>query len=257
MKRSLFLAALTILGAPLLFAVEISTTDTGTIKFGPFTTANWREKGFEGKTFRQWSHTGDSFVFEWDTRKGNQIGSIGVSYGSPHLQNAAWEGVKVRDIPADARMSADARWEAKKDGWFFWAIYGWTHRAYTYWGSEDAPDGHEVEFYIIFYTETTRKAFLETEGCQPRGSVEVEGMVFDCYTFPKEHFMQWFAVLRSDDWPASPGIDLKPIFDYWCEKGLDKEQYVTSLQWALEAFAGTSGRLELKNVVIPDLTPGE
>jgi len=251
----MFIIALVALTAPPLAAVEISTSDRGTIRFGPFSTGNWRDREFEGSSSRNWTHTGEAFSFEWDTRKGNQIGSIGVSYGSPHLQNAAWEGVRVRDIPAAARMSADARWTPKKAAWFYWAIYGWTHRAYTYWGSEEAPDGHEVEFYIIFHTDTTREAFLEVEGCTPRGSVDVEGMVFDCYTFPKEHFTQWFAVLRSDGWPDSPAVDLKPIFDYWCRQGLDPDQYVTSLSWALEAFAGTAGRLELENVVIPDLTP--
>jgi len=237
-------------------AEELSTSSDETVSFGPFNTSNWRSEDFKGTTYRAWEEDGNRFRFIWDTTTGNQIGSIGVSYGSSYLQNEAWEGVRISDLPEECHMSTDARWTPANNGWFFWSIYGWTHRTYTYWGSADAPNGHDVEFYIVFYTQETEESMLSQPGAMKKGSVEVDGMTFECYSVPRKHFTQWFAISRSDAWTESPSVNLKAIFDHWCAQGLDSEQYFTSLTWALEGFGGSAGSLQLENIKIPDLATG-
>ena len=148
-------------------------------------------------------------------------------------------------------MSTHATYTQTKYGWFYWAIYGWTHGAYTFWGdSTKAPHGWNNEFYVIFYTDKTKAAFLADKGSVSIGSVEVDGVTFDCYNTPRPIQSQWLAVCRSKTWSAS--VNLKKIFEYWRSKGLDNE-YVVDLGWALEGFSGSAGRLELTEVNIPIL----
>ena len=232
-----------------------STTNSATVSFGPFATSNWRSEDFAGTCRREWTDTADVFRFTWNTTAGNQIGSIGVAFGSSYLQNASWEGVRIADVRPGCRMSTEASWTPANGGWFFWSIYGWTHEAYTYWGSPDARDGFDNEFYIIFYTQQRPGDFLSQPGCVARGSVEVDGMTFDCFATPRTSQSQWFAVCRTNAWNREPSVDLKKIFDYWCSQGLSSNQYVMSLSWALEGFGGSAGTLQLTNTAIPDLTP--
>ncbi len=253
---------------PIFFAVAVwllcpgttsvaaaSTFGSERVAFGDYATTNWRSDDFEGSIYREWKEDGTEFTFIWETRQGNQIGSIGVEYGSSLLQTEAWEGVRLKDLPEDCVMSARAAFTPKTSAWFFWSIYGWTHPTYTYWGSEDAPDGFAYEFYIVFYTQQTREAFLAQPGSEPRGTVTIDGVVFDCYFVRREHFSQWFAVRRADTWNPRPSINLRAIFDYWRTQGLEDDQYVLSLAWALEGFSGSAGKLELTEIVIPELTP--
>lgn len=243
----------TLAAASVAPAQERSTTSSAKIVFAPFTTSNWRSDDFSGTAYRQWDVSGDSFRFTWNTKAGDQIGSIGVDYGSSYLQDAKWQGVKIADIRPDSLMSTKAKWTPANGGWFYWSIYGWTHRTYTYWGSPDAPKGYDNEFYVIFYTQETPKDILKQPGCVAKGSVEVDGVVFDCYATLRPNNSQWLAVRRGNQWNPSPSVKLKKIFEYWCSQGLDSNQYVISLTWALEGFGGSAGSLQLTNTVIPNL----
>jgi len=253
--RFLFLAGLAAAFAPspCLRAQMTSDTTGKTIKIGPFVTANWRSDDFKGTAFRQWTDAADAFTFTWKTVAGDQIGSIGVEFGSPYLQNAAWQGKRIAEIAPDCSMSTKAAWSPGNGGWFYWSIYGWTHGAYTNWGSAKAPKGHDNEFYIVFFTQMTPKAILAQKGCVAIGSVEADGMTFDCYKTIREHQSQWLAVCRTNTWNPAPSVKLRKIFDYWCSQGLDANQYVVSLFWALEGFGGSAGRVNLTNICIPNL----
>jgi hypothetical protein len=223
-----------------------TTTTAATFNFGAFSTSNWRSGDFSGSAYRKWDAAADSFCFTWSTVSGDQIGRIGVTYGSSYL--AGWQGVQIDDIQPDCIMSTNATYTPTSAAWFYWSIYGWTHSSYTYWGN--TPNGWNNEFYIVFYTDMT-KAAIETNGCVSIDSVVVDGVTFDCYNTPRAAQSQWFAVCRSKTWNAS--VNLKKIFDYWRSKGLANE-YVVDLGWALEGFVGSGGTLQLTNVNIADLT---
>jgi hypothetical protein len=219
-----------------------STTSADPINVGPYSTSNWRSADFKGTAYREWDAAGDSFRFVWKTENGDQIGRIGVSYGSDHL------GAKIDEIRPDCQMSTDALYTPKKYAWFYWSVYGWTHSSYTYWGN--TPHGWNNEFYIIFYTDKTRAAFLADKGCVAKGSVTVDGVVFDCYETPRPVQSQWLAVRRSKTWGGS--VNLKKIFDYWRSQGL-ADEYVVDLGWAMEGFVGSDGTLQLTHISIPNL----
>ena len=242
-----FLSVTGVAASPAAAPSLISTTGTETLKAGPvYSTSNWRSDDFKGSALREWSAAGDQFRFTWTTGTGDQIGRIGVSYGSSYL------GKKIDDIRPDCVMSTNAVYTPDKYCWFYWAIYGWTHDKYTFWGDAGgAPKGWDNEFYIVFYTGKTRAAFLEDKGCVSIGSVDVDGVTYDCYSTPRPIQSQWLAVRRSNSWSGS--VNLKKIFDYWRSKGLANE-YVVDLGWALEGFNGSAGKVELTNIIIPNLT---
>jgi hypothetical protein len=219
-----------------------TTAGSETVNFGPYSVSNWRSDDFKGSAFREWDKSGKSFRFTWTTDNGDQIGRIGVSYGSDHL------GVKIDDIRPDCTMSTDAVYTPKTNHWFYWSIYGWTNPNYTYWGN--TPHGWNNEFYIIFYTDKPRSDFLADKTEVDIGSVTVDGVIFDCYKTPRASQSQWLAVCRSKTWPAS--VNIRKIFDYWRSKGM-ADEYVVDLGWALEGFIYSSGTLHLSNINIPNL----
>ena len=231
-----------------------STTNAATVTFGPYSTSNWRSDDFKGSTDRQWDATANSFRFDWHTTAGDQIGFIGIEYGSSYLQNTSWQGRQIKDIRPDCIMSTKATWTPANAGWFYWSIYGWTHSVYTYWGNPtNAPHGYDNEFYIIFYTQETPATILAQKGCIAKGSVNVDGVIFDCYATPRAVNSQWLAVCRTNTWNPTPSVRLKKIFDYWCSQGMVSNEYVMSLGWALEGFSGSAGTLQLTNTIIPNL----
>ena len=221
---------------------SISSTTAETINLGVYSTSNWRSDDFKGTAYRQWDKSGSSFCFDWNTEKGDQIGRIGVSYGSPYL------GVKLDDLKPECVMSTHATYTSTTKHWFYWAIYGWTHRDYTYWGN--TPNGWDNEFYVVFYTDMKKANILSQPGCVEVGSVTVDGVVFDCYHTPRAHQSQWLAVCRSNTWNAA--VDLKKIIAYWRSKGLGNE-YVVDLGWALEGFSPSIGKVQLTDISIPNL----
>jgi hypothetical protein len=241
--RTLLCASLLLSGVS--FAAD--TKGPENVTFGPFSTGNWRSDDFKGTAYRQWDDAGDSFRYVWKTEKGDQIGRIGVSYGSNYL------GAKISDVKPGTIMSTDAVYRTDDNHWFYWSIYGWTNKDYTYWGNAQGGKGWDVEFYVIQYTEKPRSEFLKDKGCEDMGSVTVNGVAYDCYKTKFENSTQWLAVRRDRTWSGS--VDLKPIFDYWRSKGLGDE-YIVDLGWALEGFGGSTGTLQLTNIKIPNLAAG-
>jgi hypothetical protein len=213
------------------------------ITSGDYVNSNWRSSDFKGTSSRDWDGTGKNFTFVWNTQAGDQIGRVGVTYGSKLL------GCSIDQMPADSVMSAKAVITPTTDHWFYWSIYGWTNAPYTYWGN--TPSGWNNEFYIIFHTDRTTKDFLTDKGVVGIGSVEVDGVTFDCFKTPREHQSQFFAVTRSKTWNAS--VNLKKIFAYWRTQGLGNES-VVDLGWAVEGFIGSAGKLQLTDIHIPDLS---
>jgi len=228
-----------------LFAAE--TKGPETVNFGPFSTGNWRSDDFKGTAYRQWDDAGDSFRYVWKTEKGDQIGRIGASYGSSYL------GTKISELKSDAIMSTDAVYTTDDNHWFYWSIYGWTNKDYTYWSNSQGGKGWDVEFYVILYTEKPRSEFLKDKGCQDIGSVTVDGVTYDCYKTKFENSTQWLAVRQNRTWSGS--VNLRQIFDYWRSKGL-ADEYIVDLGWALEGFGGSTGILQLTNIKIPNLKMG-
>ena len=53
------------------------------------------QRRFKGTAFREWDASGSTFSFQWKTETGDQIGRIGVSYGSNRL------GVRMGDLRPD------------------------------------------------------------------------------------------------------------------------------------------------------------
>jgi len=234
-----------------------STTTSNTVYFpdaasGPFNVANWRSAGCTGTPSRQWDAGADTFNFSWNTLTGDQIGSIGVTFGSGYLQDANWNGVQIDNINPNTTMSCSAAITANNH-WFYWSIYGWTHSSYTWWGN--TPGGWDNEFYIIFYTQMTPGDILAQPGCKSIGSVKVDGVTFDCYVTPRSHQSQWLAVAEpspSTAWNPAPSVNLYKIFQYWRSQGM-ANGYIETLSWALEGFSPSAGTLQLTNVVIPNL----
>lgn len=99
----------------------------------------------------------------------------------------------------------------------------------------------------------TREAFLATPGLVDKDAVTMEGVTFDCYASIRTNQSQWFAVCRTNTWNPAPAVKLRKIFDYWRSQGLDDNQYVVSLAWALEGFVGSTGTLQLTDTLIPNL----
>lgn len=244
MKKFLLLAcAISLLTA--LPSVADSTSGVETKNFGDFVTSSWRSDDFKGSSSREWDASGSSFRFTWQTESGDQIGRMGATFGSKLL------GAKIDDMPSDCVMSAKGTFTPTNAHWFYWSIYGWTNSVYTYWGN--TPKGWNTEFYIICYTDQPRSAFLADKQLVPIGSVDVDGVTFDCYHTPRAFQAQWWAVRRSKTW--SPSVNIKKIFDFWRSKGLADES-VVDLGWAVEAFTGTAGSLQLNDIHIPNLNPG-
>ena len=227
-----------------------TTTSDKTLTSGDYTNSNWRSSDFKGTSSRAWDGTGKTFTFDWNTESGDQIGRIGVTFGS-HLL-----GGSIDQMPDDSTMSTKAVFTPTTDHWFYWSIYGWTNAKYTYWS--DAPGGWNNEFYIIFHTDRPTKDFVTDKGVVAIGSVEVDGVTFDCFRTPRQNQSQWFAVSRSKTWSAS--VNLKKIFAYWRSQGLGNESIV-DLGWAVEGFIGSAGKIELTDIHIPNLsvpaTPGK
>ena len=235
------LGVMACLGRFSLFA-DVTTSDK-TITVGDFTSSHWRSSDFKGTSSREWDSTGKSFCFQWNTESGDQIGRVGVTYGSRLL------GGKIDEMPPDSIMSTSATFLPTTNHWFYWTIYGWTNGPYTYWGN--TPHGWNNEFYIIFHTDRPTADFLTDKGVVGIGSVDVDGVTFDCFRTPRTSQSQWFAVTRSKTWNAS--VNLKKIFDYWRSKGLANEAIV-DLGWAVEGFIGSAGKLQLTNIAIPNLS---
>jgi len=220
-----------------------TTINDKIINFGDYTTSNWRSSDFKGSASRQWDPSGKSFCFDWNTESGDQIGRMGVTFGSRYL------GAKIDEMPSNCIMSTACTFSPTTNHWFYWAIYGWTNGTYTYWGN--TPSGWNNEFYIIFHTDRPTADFVTDKGVVAIGSVDVDRVTFDCFRTPRSNQSQWFAVTRSKTWNAS--VNLKKIFDYWRSKGLANESIV-DLGWAVEGFIGSAGKLQLTNVTIPNLS---
>ena len=241
------LSAFRIAGIVLFFGTLPSLADPITsdkmLTSGDYVNSTWRSSDFKGTSSRDWDGTGKNFTFEWNTEAGDQIGRVGVTYGSKLL------GCSIDQMPADATMSTQAVFTPTTDHWFYWTIYGWTNDPYTYWSN--TPGGFNTEFYIIFHTDRPTKDFLTDKGVVAIGSVDVDGVTFDCFKTPRARQSQFFAVTRSKTWNAS--VNLKKIFAYWRTQGLGNESIV-DLGWAVEGFIGSAGKLQLTDIHIPNLS---
>jgi hypothetical protein len=234
-------------GVFLVFAPKSLRADSvegdKTVPFGDFVTSNWRSDDFKGSSSREWDASGKSFTWTWKTDAGDQIGRIGTAFGSKLL------GGSIDDMPAESVMSTNATFTPTSNRWFWWTIYGWTNPVYTYWSN--TKGGYNNEFYIIFHTDQPTDDFAKQKGLVAIGNVAVDGVTYDCFKTPRPSQSQWFAVARVRTWKAS--VNLKKIFAYWRTQGLGNES-VVDLGWAAECFAGTGGKIEMKDVVIPDLS---
>ena len=185
------------------FSLFADTCDADkTVQIGDFVTSNWRSQDFSGSIFREWDASGKTFTMNWKIDKGDQMGRIGVGYGSKLL------GASIHDMPSDSTMSTTAAYTPSTNTWFYWSIYGWTNGTYAYWGN--TKDGWNNEFYIIFKTDRPTKDFLTDKGVVVIGSVDVDGVTFDCFKTPRKSQSQFVAVTRSKTWSAS--VNLKKIF---------------------------------------------
>jgi hypothetical protein len=243
-KIALFVALLATLFS-ILPALAGSSSGSDTVTFGDLTTSNWRSDDFKGSSYREWDSTGSSFLFKWNTAAGDQIGRLGTTYGSNLL------GPKLSEIAPDCIMSTQATFTPATSHWFFWSIYGWTNPTYTYWSN--TPKGWNTEFYIICHTDEPKSWFDSDKELVPVGSVDVDGVTFDCYHTPRPVGAQWWAVRRAKTW--DPSVNLKKIFDFWRSKGL-ADEYVVDMGWAVEGFTGSAGTLKLTGIVIPNLKTG-
>lgn len=246
MKTHLLLAAAA-LPLSLQLANAGSTSGTEIAKAGNFITSIWRSNDFKGSSSREWDASGDPFQFVWATKAGDQIGRIGVTYGSSFL------GPKIDDMNDSCVMSTKATFQPSSSRWFDFSIYGWTNPTYTYWSNTPGGKGWNTEFYIVCYTDEPPSAFLADKNLKPIGSIDVDGHIFDCYHTPRAFQAQWWAVRRSKTW--TPSVNLKKIFEYWRSKGLANETIV-DMGWAMEGFPGTGGKLQLTDIQIPHLGPG-
>jgi hypothetical protein len=245
MKTRLLLAA-AVLQLSLQLARAGSTDGTDLFNVGNYITTTWRSSDFKGTSSREWSPSGDSFKFVWDTKAGDQIGRIGVTYGSSYL------GPKIDDMNDSCVMSTNGTFTPSSSAWFDFSIYGWTNPTYTYWSNTPGGKGWNTEFYIVCYTDETPAAFLADKNLKPIGSVVVDGQTYDCYHTPRDFQAQWWAVRRPGSW--TPSVNLKKIFEYWRSKGLANEAIV-DIGWAVEGFSGTGGKLQLTDIQIPHLGP--
>jgi hypothetical protein len=237
-----------LLGLALASAIPLlAETSTGinTVNFGDFVSSSWRSDDFKGSGFREWDATGTTFQFKWSTEKGDQIGRLGATYGSNLL------GPKISEMAPNCVMSAKGDFTPTKPNWFDWSIYGWTNPTYTYWGN--TPKGWNTEFYIVCYTDEPKSAFMADKQLVSIGSVDVDGVTYDCYHTPRAFQAQWWAVRNPKSWNAS--VNVKKIFDFWRSKGL-ADEYVVDIGWAVEAFPGTAGTLKLTDIVVPNLKSG-
>src|ERR1700722_5362081 len=85
------------LGALPLFADPI--TSDKMLTSGDYVNSTWRSSDFKGTSSRDWDGTGKNFTFVWNTEAGDQIGRVGVTYGSKLL------GCSIDQMPADSTMS--------------------------------------------------------------------------------------------------------------------------------------------------------
>ena len=221
-----------------------SSSGTELVKVGDFVFSNWRSDDFKGSAQREWDPAGHHFAFTWKTDAGDQIGRVGLTYGSSYL------GAKIDEMNSSCVMSARASFQPSSSKWFLWSIYGWMNPVYTYWDNTPGGKGWSTEFYIVCYTDEPSSAFLTYDkNLVSLGRVDVDGVTYDCYHRPGDH-PQWWAVNEAKTW--TPSVNIKKIFDYWRSKGLDNE-YVVDLGWALEGFPGTGGKLEMTDVKVPHL----
>jgi hypothetical protein len=226
-------------------AVADSSTGPDNISYGEFTTGNWRSSDFQGSALRQWDTAGTSFSFDWSTVTGDQIGSMGVAYGSSYL------GVPIDSMAPNCIMSANAAFTPTSTSWFDWSIYGFTNPTYTYFSN--TANGWANEFYIVCYSDEPVSSFQADPTLVSIGSVTVDGVTYACFNNAGGSQSQWWAVRTTKTW--NPSVNISEIFAYWRSKGLGNE-YIVDLTWALEGFSGTGGALQLTNIQIPNLALG-
>lgn len=131
-----------------------SSSGTEVVNVGDYNFTNWRSNDFKGSALREWNPAGDLFQFTWNTDAGDQIGRVGVTYGSPFL------GPQIDQMNSSCVMSAKASFQPISNKWFFWSIYGWTNPVYTYWDNTPGGKGWSTEFYIVCYTDEPASAFM-------------------------------------------------------------------------------------------------
>jgi hypothetical protein len=239
--RLLALAVSVLLGGN---AAAGSTSGGEQINFGEHFSGNWRQEGWQGSSYREWSGDVDYWKFDWRTDAVDQIGSLqkgrrddgGISAGFP---------LKVDRLKSETRMSTTGSVSGLLSNDYIFGVYGWTNDENEPW----PVDGYRNEFYINFY------GYADYSDATSLGSLTIDGVVYDCYKKRLSQNLnyavwQWVASSRTRTW--SPSVNITPIFEKWRANGLPN-QYIMSLSWIVETFAGSGGSLTLSQINIPNL----
>jgi hypothetical protein len=219
---------------------------------GDMYTSNWRDGNCTAT--RTWNALADSFSFTWNSAGGNdQIGRIGKGCNSPGYVN-----VKVDDVKSPCIMSETANMKSlnTSGGWYIFCIYGWT-------GTADNFGARHNEFYVFF--QSTYNPAPGQNGYISIGSVTIDGVQFDCvknlnmpWDNTRNQYMAipksgtWGGAAKAAPWSGNASVDLKKILAYFRANGLENE-YVVEITWAIEGYSGSSGSIQMSNMVIPDI----
>ncbi len=223
-----------------------STTGPEMVNLGRHVTTNWRSDDFAGTSYREWSGDVDYFRFHFAETAGAQIGLIGIMRGP----NPNWGGRRIDALPERLVMSTNARMENLVGTQYTFGIYGWTHEQDVSWSG----NGWNNEFYVNF---EGRPATAEPGRVFTR-TIDVEGVLFDCYTYPHPPWMaptqtQWVVESRTHTW--NPSVNLAAILRQLRAQGLANE-HLMYLGWIVEVLGGgTRGQLYLDQIVVPDVAP--
>jgi hypothetical protein len=221
-----------------------STTGPEMVTLGRHVTTNWRSNNFSGSSYREWEGDVDYFRFHFAQVAGGQIGLIGKMRGP----NPGWGGQQIDALPASLVMSTHARLDELAGTQYTFGIYGWTHERDASWSG----NGWNNEFYVNFQG---RPATAEP-GRVFTATIEVDGVLFDCYTYPHPPWMapsqtQWVVESRSHTW--DPSVNLTAVLRALRSQGLPNE-HVMYVGWIVEVLAGgVRGQLYLDRIVVPDV----
>ena len=195
-----------------------------------------------------WNAACDSMFLNWNSTCDDQILRVGKG---GHGSSPGYLNVKLDDIRDNCIASVTANMQSL-NYMEHWGIYGWTGPTYR----QGSVNFHQ-EFYVVFQGAIA-------DAPENLGTATIDGVQFE---FSRWMSVPWspsqdmylaicrsgqFGTQKSVPWTASASIDLKKIFAYWRSKGMLNE-YVQEITWGVEAKNGSTGRLQMSNMVIPDI----
>ncbi len=178
----------------------------------------------------EYTASGNIIRYSFEGR-GNGIGSISQMFYDT--------GLRVDDVPADARIGVGGKLDCQSNSWYLGAYCYTTGRSDGRWNNGDGD-----EFYIVF-------EHSGTPADERVGSIEVEGAVWDLYMHDhgSGKGKRLKAIRVSGPVPAT--VPIKPFLEEFRKRGMEN-LYWCYIGVAFELRGGSHrGSVTMTDIVLP------